>query len=348
MGRAKLPTKLIRDERSRNTTFTKRRRGLAKKMFEFSTLCDVEACMIVYSSAPGSCPQTWPEDPAEVRRVIERFQQAPKEERGKRQQDMSSLLRSKIKKLQDELEHRRKENAKLASLLLWNRSSLEDMDLNEVLDLQQQLDSKIGQVNGSMKSLEEHSFSHDLGESPKVPGSTSPHFQCLGGAERLDVARYETPLQSALLPPPALPAATITMPEWEEVLVHLGYDNNIGHYNAPCGGGGGSSDCWLSDYEAALNTGATPAYYCTQPTPCMQTPAAFGWGMQESNAFFMAEETFTTNIDDQKTTKYQQQLVSQAPPYSLPPLPLMQEDMDLFVGLLDQLDPMQAFDDLMD
>uniref|UniRef100_A0A5K0Z3T8 MADS-box domain-containing protein n=1 Tax=Nymphaea colorata TaxID=210225 RepID=A0A5K0Z3T8_9MAGN len=348
MGRAKLPNKLITGERSRNTTLTKRRRGLTKKIFEFSTLCDVEACMIVYSSAPDSCPQTWPEDPAEVRRVIERFQRAPKEERDKRQQDISSLLRSKNKKLQDELEDRRKENAKLASLLLWNRSSLENMNLNKVLDLQQRLDSKIKQVSGSIKGFEENSFNQDMGESSKVPGSTSPHFQCLGGAERLDVAWCETPLQSALLPLPALPAATITLPESEEVLVHLGYDNNIGHYNAPCGGGGGSSGYWLSDYEAALITGATPAYYCTQPTPCMHTPAAFGWGMQESNAFFMAEETFTTDIDDQKMMKHQQQLVSQAPPYSLPPLPLMQEDMDLFMGLLDQSDPMPAFDYLMD
>ncbi|KAF3775123.1 MADS-box transcription factor PHERES 2 [Nymphaea thermarum] len=324
MGRAKLPIKLITGERSRNATFTKRRRGLTKKIFEFSTLCDVEACMIAYSSAPGSCPQTWPEDPAEVRRVIERFQRAPKEERDKRQQDISSLLRSKKKKLEEELEHRWKENAKLASLLLWNRWSLvEDMDLQGVLDLQLLLDSKIKQLSRRY-----------LGESSKVPGSTRPDH----------VARYETPLQSALLPPPPLPAATITLSESEEVLVHFGYDND----NAPCGGGGGLTSCWLSDYEAALIPGATPAFYCTQPTPCMQTQAAFGWEMQDSNASFMAEETFTTNIDDQKTMKHQQQLVSQAPPYSLPPLPPMHEDMDLFMGLMDHSDPMQAFDYLMD
>ncbi|XP_031505069.1 agamous-like MADS-box protein AGL80 [Nymphaea colorata] len=297
MGRAKLPIKLITGERSRNATFTKRSRGLTKKIFEFSTLCDVEARMIVYSSAPGSCPQTWPEDPAKVGRVIKRFQRAPKEERDKRQQDISSLLRSKKKKLQDELEHRREENPKLASLLLWNQSSLEDMDLKGVLDLQLRLDSKMKQVNRSIKQY--------LGESSKVPGSTRSYH----------VARYETKLQSALLPPPPLPAGTITLLESEEVLVHFGYDND----NAPCGGGGGLTSCWLSDYEAALIPGATPACYCTQPTPCMQTPAAFEWGMQESNASFMAEETFTTNIDDQKTMKHQQQLVSQAPPYTPTP-----------------------------
>lgn len=41
MGRARLTMDLIPNKKSRNTTFQKRKNGLKKKMYEFSTLCGV-------------------------------------------------------------------------------------------------------------------------------------------------------------------------------------------------------------------------------------------------------------------------------------------------------------------
>lgn len=67
---------LISDERTRMVTYNKRKKGLEKKVFELSTLCDVEMCMIVYGPKHKDHPRdlaTWPESQEKVRLMINRF-----------------------------------------------------------------------------------------------------------------------------------------------------------------------------------------------------------------------------------------------------------------------------------
>ncbi|KAM7267164.1 hypothetical protein ACFE04_009330 [Oxalis oulophora] len=49
MGRGKVEMKRIEDKTSRQVTFSKRRKGLMKKVNELSVLCDVEAALIIFS-----------------------------------------------------------------------------------------------------------------------------------------------------------------------------------------------------------------------------------------------------------------------------------------------------------
>ncbi|KAL1556363.1 MADS-box transcription factor PHERES 1-like [Salvia divinorum] len=73
MGRAKLKMELIEKEKSRNTTFKKRREGLIRKLNEFTTLCDVNACMIIYGPNQTG-PEFWPpQNPDQVRRIIDLY-----------------------------------------------------------------------------------------------------------------------------------------------------------------------------------------------------------------------------------------------------------------------------------
>ncbi|OVA10793.1 Transcription factor [Macleaya cordata] len=77
MGRAKLNMELIAKEKSRYTTFLKRKKGLKKKIYEFSTLCGVDACMILYAPKQGDRsiePETWPNNLDETHRIIKRLQ----------------------------------------------------------------------------------------------------------------------------------------------------------------------------------------------------------------------------------------------------------------------------------
>ncbi|KAK7380020.1 hypothetical protein VNO78_32354 [Psophocarpus tetragonolobus] len=74
MGRARVSLKPILNERSRKTTFMQRKKGLFKKISEFSTLCRVEACLIIYDDGNGNVgPVTWPQDPVVVRSIIENY-----------------------------------------------------------------------------------------------------------------------------------------------------------------------------------------------------------------------------------------------------------------------------------
>ncbi|CAI9101557.1 OLC1v1038910C1 [Oldenlandia corymbosa var. corymbosa] len=81
MGRAKLEMKLIDNEKSRHSTFKKRKEGLLRKMHEFTTLCDVDACIIMYppkqqensseEEAAAQQAEIWPNNnPDEVSRLI--------------------------------------------------------------------------------------------------------------------------------------------------------------------------------------------------------------------------------------------------------------------------------------
>ncbi|XP_043714734.1 agamous-like MADS-box protein AGL49 [Telopea speciosissima] len=58
----------------KTSTFMRRVQGLKKKTSELATLCGVDAFMISYGSDQSAIPQTWPENPDEVRRVIKSYQ----------------------------------------------------------------------------------------------------------------------------------------------------------------------------------------------------------------------------------------------------------------------------------
>ncbi|RZB91250.1 hypothetical protein D0Y65_023598, partial [Glycine soja] len=75
MVRPKLILKPIPNGRDRDLAFTKRKKALMTKMTEFSNVCGVKACMIMYDGNYGDAPPlTWPQDdPIEVHSIIKRI-----------------------------------------------------------------------------------------------------------------------------------------------------------------------------------------------------------------------------------------------------------------------------------
>ncbi|GFP91855.1 mads-box transcription factor pheres 2 [Phtheirospermum japonicum] len=69
-----MKVEFIVNKKSRNTTFKRRKEGLVKKIKELSTLCDVDACMIIYSpdhDAPAAPDIVWPSNnPDQIHRMI--------------------------------------------------------------------------------------------------------------------------------------------------------------------------------------------------------------------------------------------------------------------------------------
>ncbi|PHU18033.1 Floral homeotic protein AGAMOUS, partial [Capsicum chinense] len=49
MGRSKLPLLKIESLTNRQVTFSKRRNGILKKVYELSVLCDVDVAIIMFS-----------------------------------------------------------------------------------------------------------------------------------------------------------------------------------------------------------------------------------------------------------------------------------------------------------
>ncbi|XP_019433628.1 PREDICTED: agamous-like MADS-box protein AGL29 [Lupinus angustifolius] len=78
MGRRKIEIKLVKDNNTRQVTFSKRRTGLFKKANELSILCGVEIAIIVFS--PGNRPYSFGHPDVDV--VVAKFlQQEPKSNR---------------------------------------------------------------------------------------------------------------------------------------------------------------------------------------------------------------------------------------------------------------------------
>ncbi|CAA0841532.1 MADS-box transcription factor family protein [Striga hermonthica] len=112
MGRAKLNMELIPKEKSRNVTYKKRKEGLVRKMHEFTTLCDVSACMIIYGPKQqehDSEPETWPRDPDEVRRIVDIYR-AKSKDSGNKTFGLPDFFHDRKRKIEDELAKLRKKN----------------------------------------------------------------------------------------------------------------------------------------------------------------------------------------------------------------------------------------------
>ncbi|XAR69521.1 hypothetical protein NMG60_11001139 [Bertholletia excelsa] len=109
MGRAKQRMELIRDEKSRLSTYKKRKNGLKKKAHELKTLCDVDVCLLIYGPK-GEEAELWPENDAVHRRLIESYRNQPAEERRRRGRDLSNFFEDRNQKIEDELAKLRKKN----------------------------------------------------------------------------------------------------------------------------------------------------------------------------------------------------------------------------------------------
>ncbi|GMI92765.1 hypothetical protein HRI_002945800 [Hibiscus trionum] len=77
MARKKLRMKLIEKEKTREATLKKRLQSLKKKAYEFSVLCDVDVCMIIFTPELNYSPnvEAWPLDPIRVDGIIHRYKQ---------------------------------------------------------------------------------------------------------------------------------------------------------------------------------------------------------------------------------------------------------------------------------
>ncbi|PWA85912.1 transcription factor, MADS-box [Artemisia annua] len=109
MGRAKLRMELIPKEKTRLTTYQKRKLGILKKASEFTILCDVDTIMII--TPPNSNePEVWPENnPDQMKKGIASYK-SKKGETGKKTYNLNDFFVDRKRKIEDELMKARKKN----------------------------------------------------------------------------------------------------------------------------------------------------------------------------------------------------------------------------------------------
>ncbi|XP_058103641.1 agamous-like MADS-box protein AGL11 [Magnolia sinica] len=170
MCRRKAATKFIEDPKSRNVTFNKRKQGLKKKAYEFSTLCGVDTCMICFKEYDGdgpSKPLTWPNEATEVERIIKRYKRVSDEEKGKRKVDLSSYLENKKKKMEEELVRLHRGNGKMTMYPWWD-DQLDNWPEESLRELANQLDAKMEDVRQRIALLKDNQRFLQLTEEVEV------------------------------------------------------------------------------------------------------------------------------------------------------------------------------------
>nr|GMC78606.1 agamous-like MADS-box protein AGL80 [Ipomoea batatas] len=149
MGRAKLNLELIPKEKARNLTFKKRKEGIMKKMREFTTLCDVNACMIIYGpNSQSSEPAIWPNDRSEVERMIELYKEKVADN-ATRSYGISNFFMDRKKKLEEEVRKLKQKNLEAKY-----PTSLEFMDRLSKAELENFVRFLNGKLEASASRLE--------------------------------------------------------------------------------------------------------------------------------------------------------------------------------------------------
>ena len=146
----KLKLELIGNEKIRHRTFQNRQKGLRKKVHELSTLCGVEACMIIccpngngtYSSQ--SC--VWPENHYEVERIINKYINERKEEHGKRTVDLSGVLESRKTRAKFELQKLQEKNGETKGQTSETGLELDGLSYEKLMEIVNKLDKKLESV----------------------------------------------------------------------------------------------------------------------------------------------------------------------------------------------------------
>ncbi|KZV20157.1 hypothetical protein F511_01014 [Dorcoceras hygrometricum] len=152
MGRAKLHMEFISKEKSRITTFKKRKEGLKKKLYQLTTLCGVDACMIIYgpSQEKGAIEaDIWPKNSDETRRMIDIYKGMNKD--SIKSYGLSDFFQDRAKRIDDELSKLRKKNIE-TRYPTWP-DSLNRLTAVELREFAANLTAKIEDIRARVKYL---------------------------------------------------------------------------------------------------------------------------------------------------------------------------------------------------
>ncbi|PSS07467.1 MADS-box transcription factor PHERES like [Actinidia chinensis var. chinensis] len=140
-GRRNRPMKMMENKRARMVTYTKRKDCIKKKTMELSTLCGIQACTVCFG--PDGAVETWPENPNDVKAVIDLYRVCVKNGRGGG--GIGGNLGERVKKVEEESGGAKKDELK-KGLLGWNDDWLSGLSAEQLMVFLGKLEVKIESV----------------------------------------------------------------------------------------------------------------------------------------------------------------------------------------------------------
>ncbi|KAL6140117.1 hypothetical protein ACLB2K_058418 [Fragaria x ananassa] len=156
MTRKKVKLTYITNDSARKATFKKRKMGLMKKVRELTTLCDIDACAIIYSPY-DSQPEVWP-SLLGAHRVLTQFKTMPEMDQNKKMVNQEIFLRQRINKAQEQLKKQKKDNrekemARVMFQSLTGKSCFQELTMSDLTDLNWVIDQHLKEIQLRMKNI---------------------------------------------------------------------------------------------------------------------------------------------------------------------------------------------------
>ncbi|KAK4378698.1 hypothetical protein RND71_000560 [Anisodus tanguticus] len=308
MGRAKLKMELISKEKARNATFKKRKEGLLKKLYEFTTLCNVNGLMIMYgpkqANGSNSDPEIWTNSSGnsttkslqqeEIQNLIDEYKKESNLQSGSTKIfGLSDYFVDRNKKVEEELIKLRKINMeKKYPCWLEFLDQLSEFKLREFLTL---LDDKVEKVKSRINLLKGNFASEylmegemiDLGGGQATRLSQLTHYNdnaMVQGGMELGGYNHQEQLQA-----PIYPYCNSIINHQEMMMLMMNENdhwqgNNGAASSSGSGSGSNNMRCALMKYETMMTHNMISNNQLTysphvaptilQPTPCMMMQSA--------------------------------------------------------------------------
>ncbi|CAN6282358.1 unnamed protein product [Urochloa humidicola] len=180
MARKKVTLQWIANDSTRRATFKKRRKGLMKKASELATLCDVDACVVVYGDGEAQ-PEVWPDVP-KVAEVLARFRAMPELDQCKKMMDMEGFLGQRVEKLREQLGKLQRENREREATILLHHAiagrcgpdGLAGLSVEEIASLGWMVENRINGIKDAFARLQGQ-------EVPPLPPAAMQMLPVSGG-----------------------------------------------------------------------------------------------------------------------------------------------------------------------
>ncbi|XP_042056402.1 agamous-like MADS-box protein AGL80 [Salvia splendens] len=156
MTRKKVTLAYITNDSERKASYKKRKKGLIKKVSELSTLCGVDACVIIYSPY-DTVPEVWP-SPLAAQSILARFRKLSDMDQSRKMVNQESYTRQRIKKAMEQLRRLQKENScrELEAFMfrcITGQASMDDLQITDVPEMSWVISQILREIKGRMEAM---------------------------------------------------------------------------------------------------------------------------------------------------------------------------------------------------
>ncbi|XP_017976532.1 PREDICTED: agamous-like MADS-box protein AGL80 [Theobroma cacao] len=181
----------ITKDSARKATFRKRKKGLLKKASELSTLCGIDASVIIYSPY-NTQPEVWP-SPTEAERVLSKFKKMPKMDQSMEMMSQESFLKRRIelanKQLKRQCRDNREEEITQVMFQCLAGQGFENLNMMDLNDLEWLLEQNMRDIDRRINMLTK--ASHSQGSVAAASATMATPEAMLKSGEKVHVESPE-------------------------------------------------------------------------------------------------------------------------------------------------------------